>query len=98
MKVIDFKAYDRKTLNGWVTIELASGLSIRDLAYHSKANARWLSYPSRPYEDKDGNTKYSKILFFEDKDQHFAFQKSALEALDAYLAANPETSPVPWDD
>ena len=44
IKIIDYRPYSKKTLQGFLTIELPSGLEIRDLTYHKKGDNRWIGY------------------------------------------------------
>ena len=86
MKILKFRAFEKNTLQGFFELELPSGLCIRDLTYHRKDDARWIGYPSRPYQDDHGNTRYMNTIYFAEKDRHFKFQDALLKALDEYLA------------
>ena len=45
-----------------------------------KDDKKWVNLPSKAYKDKEGETKYSYVVFF-DKDRSEAFIKACLEAL-----------------
>lgn len=68
------------------------GLEIRDATYHVNDKGRWIGLPAKAYE-ADGETKYSYIVKFVDKDKYRQFQKSALEALDKYCIEKGEEPP-----
>lgn len=93
MKIKKFKSYERGSLQGFFEVELPSGMCIRDLTLHSKDGSRWVGYPSKPYTDEDGNTKYQNQIFFPDKAVHQKFQQGLLSALDLYFAANKDDDP-----
>jgi hypothetical protein len=90
MKILQYRKFEKKTLQGFFELELPSGLCIRDLTLHKKDGASWVGYPSKPYEDNEGNTQYQNIIWFMDKDIHYQFQKRVLSALDDYFAKQGE--------
>jgi hypothetical protein len=69
------------------------GLEIRDCTYHLTDKGRWIGLPAKPYTDDEGNTKYSYIVKFLDKEKYAQFQKSALAALDKYGVEQEEETP-----
>jgi hypothetical protein len=85
IKILRFHKFEKNTLKAFLEAGLPSGLCIRDLTYHVKGDNRWIGYPSRAYEDGEGNTKYQPIIWFSDKNLHWDFQKQLLAALDEYL-------------
>ena len=81
----DLRKFEKNTLRGFFTVLIEpTGLEIRDLTLHEKNGNRWFNMPSRPYEDENGDTKYSYIIFFPDKDRARQFQKAVLKALDEF--------------
>ena len=54
MKLVEWRARQQNTLRGFATVELPSGLIIRDVAIHEKAGKWWASLPARPQLDADG--------------------------------------------
>lgn len=92
MKILKFKEFKKNSLRGFFSVELPSGLCIRDLTLHKKEGSRWIGYPSKPYEDSDGKTQYQNQIWFENKDRHYKFQNQLLEALDKHLGPD-----VPWE-
>ncbi len=76
----------KNTLIGFGTFRMTNiALEILDCPVHEKNGERWLQMPSRPYTDKEGETKYAYIIKFYEKERWHQFQESALSALDKYL-------------
>lgn len=90
MDITQYKTVNKGALQAVFTLRIPKwgNFLIRDMTYFKKANQRWVSFPSRPYE-KDGETKYYQYNMFEEKTMGEAFQKRALEALDKYISENP---------
>jgi hypothetical protein len=86
IEITSFKPFVKNTLQGFATIRLTNiGLEIRDVCLHQKNDRRWIQLPARPYE-KGGQTLWSPLIEFFDKSLATRFQKSALDALDQFLA------------
>jgi hypothetical protein len=86
LEIISFKPFVKNTLQGFATVRMSNiGLEIRDVCLHQKDGKRWLQLPSKAYK-KNGKTAWSYILDFYDKTRGEQFQKSALEALDRFIA------------
>jgi hypothetical protein len=96
MKATSFKQYQKGTLQGFFELHLDSGLSIRGMTYHRKDDKRWVAFPSKPYEDKDGETKYQNILYIPDESRWTKFQTLALRALDEVLNEEEVTEDIPF--
>jgi hypothetical protein len=93
MKIKSFRKYEKASLKGFLELELQSGMCIRDLTYHVREDGtRWVGYPSKPYQDDEGNTKYQNQLYFPDRAVHGKFQKQVLAALDVYFASNQQAT------
>jgi hypothetical protein len=92
--ITKFRQFEKNTLRGFLNIHLTNiGLEIRDATYHQKDGERWIGLPAKPYEDENGDTKYSYIIKFVDKNKYSEFQKWTLKALDQYLAEKGEQHP-----
>jgi hypothetical protein len=92
MKIKNFHKYEKASLRGFFEVELQSGMCVRDLTYHVKDDSRWCSYPSKPYTDDEGNTRYQNQIYFPDKSVHRQFQERLLSALDSYFASNQQAT------
>jgi DNA-binding cell septation regulator SpoVG len=86
LKVRSWRPLVRHTLLGFLSLELPSGLVINDITVHEKAGSRWCSMPARQYE-KDGEKQWAPLVDFANKETREAFQRLALEALDAHLGS-----------
>jgi hypothetical protein len=90
IQIKSFRKFEKNTLKGFCDVLLMpSGLEIRDLTVHEGHGKRWVNMPSRPYQDENGETKYSYILFFPDKQRSEQFQQSVLKALKEYQPPQP---------
>jgi hypothetical protein len=96
MQVTNFKRYEKGTLQGFFELHLDSGLSIRGMTYHTKDDKRWVAFPSKPYEDKDGEVKYQNLLYIPDESRWTKFQTLALRALDEVLRTETVTDDIPF--
>jgi len=86
IEVTSFRQFEKNTLKGFATIRMTNiGMEIRDCTVHEKDSKKWVGLPSKPYEDPDGNTKYSYIVHFYNDDIWKKFQRAALEALEPHL-------------
>ena len=61
------------------------GLELRDLTLHQKGGKRWVGLPAKPYQDENGDQKWSHIVKFYDKARGDQFEKTVIAALDIYL-------------
>jgi hypothetical protein len=96
MQVTNFKKYEKGTLQGFFELHLDSGLSIRGMTYHTKGGKSWVAFPSRPFEDKDGEAKYQSILYIPDENRWREFQSLALRALDEVLNKEEAAKDIPF--
>lgn len=97
MKVVNFKEYQKGALQGFFELELPSGLNVRGMTYHVKEDGkRWVGFPSKPYEDEDGETKYQNLVYIPDDAKWKKFQALALKALDVVLNEEMITSDIPF--
>jgi hypothetical protein len=82
--VTDWKAYEKNTLRGFLTLTLPSGLVIHNCTLHQKDGSRWIGLPARQYSKDDGSTGYTPLIEFTTKDVRLRFQAAALEAVDRF--------------
>ena len=90
MEVKNYHAYEKGTLRGFFELALDSGLLVKGMTYHQKNSKRWVAFPSKPYEDDAGETKWQNILAIPDEQRWRRFQQLALAALDAHFATHRE--------
>lgn len=77
----EWRARNNKTLRGFFTVTLPSGLVIHDCMLHEKGDDRWISLPAREYE-QNGARKWAQIITFTDKAAEQRFRDQVLAALD----------------
>ena len=94
IRCIKIRRYEKNTLKGFVDLELIrTGIIIRDCTWHRHENGReWVSFPARPYEDKNGNTAWQPLVEFAEgaTEARKQFQQKALEAIHAAVAEQDE--------
>lgn len=92
MKILSYKPIGKGFLQGLANIEMPSGLQIMEMCIFQKGDSRWITFPSRKYE-QDGQTKYFPYCRLE-AEKMKRFQTQLLDALDAWIAANPIIAPA----
>jgi hypothetical protein len=72
------------------------GLTISNVSLLENSNGeKWLSMPSRAYEDRQsGETKYSPLIRFDDR-THKSFQQQALAAVEEFIKRQAPGEPAP---
>ncbi len=87
IEITKFKAFQKNTLQGFFSLKIISWtLEFHGCCLHQKGDSRWVSMPAKSYEVEGGGQRWSPVLEFHDKDIQARFQKSVLEAIDAYMA------------
>ena len=85
----------RNTLLGFVSLQLPSGLVLRDCAVHQKGDRRWIGLPGKAQIDSDGRHRtdasgkrlYTPTVEIPDSARRERFQAAALAAVDQMLGA-----------
>ena len=96
IEIVSFRSYEKNTLRGFLTLRLSTiGLEIRDATVHAKGGKAWIGLPAKPYQDENGETKYSYVVKFTEKSVWEKFQSETLEALKEYQSQKKRT---PTDD
>lgn len=75
-----------KTLRGFFTATLPSGMVLHNLMLHEKGEARWISFPAREFVDSQKNRQFSPIIEFTNKQVADRFRDAVLAALDIYFS------------
>lgn len=86
MRCIEFKPYRKNTLRGFFTIELNSGLQIRDCTLHQQGDKSWFGFPGIPY-DKNGKTEYKNVIYIPDKTRLEKLREEVVSQLSEHLDA-----------
>lgn len=82
--VREWRPYSKHTLQGFLSLELPSGLIVHGITLHEKNDSRWVSMPAREYL-KDGQKTWAPIIEFTSKESRDRFQAAALAAIDRHL-------------
>jgi hypothetical protein len=82
--VLQFRAFEKNTLRGFLSLELPSGMILHGCTLHEKNGSRWVGVPAKEYE-KDGTKTWAPLVEFTSKEAREKFQACALAAFDAYM-------------
>jgi len=73
------------------SLELQSGLELREMKIVNGANGMFPSFPSRQYEDKvTGQKKFFSLVNIPDQERRATFQDAVMKAVQPFLAAAEE--------
>jgi hypothetical protein len=84
-----FSPLERNTLRGFAEINIADlGMTMRDVAIHSKNGSTWASPPSKPQikdgavvTDNAGKAQYINIIEFTSREARDEFSNSVIQAV-----------------
>ena len=90
----NFRAYENKSLRGWANLFIPKmGIEIFGCAVYEKDGKRWVNMPQRQWKDPEtGEEKYVNVIKLRDKAHWEAFKDSAMQSIDAWIAANSKPS------
>jgi hypothetical protein len=88
IRILDWKPYAKNTLQGFISVELASGLVLHSLMLHEKNGSRWIGFPAREWVH-EGIKQYARFIEFRDRAAADWFRDEVLAALDDYRARVP---------
>lgn len=86
--VTNWKAHQKNTLQGFLSITLPSGLVINNCMLHEKNASGWIGLPARQYAKDDDSTSYAPLIEFASAEARRRFQTAALEAVDRFVEGN----------
>lgn len=95
IECIEYRSHQSGALQGFANFRVPKmGIELFGCGVFMKNGKRWLSLPSREYQDQDsGEKKYISILRFIEKEHNDAFCRAALKALDEYCAQHNQEQP-----
>jgi hypothetical protein len=94
IRASDWRAFERNTLRGFITLTLPSGMVIKECTVHHKDGREWIGLPGRPQLDRDGTPRkdpntgkllYSNVIEIPDREARERFQAAALAAVHELL-------------
>jgi len=91
IEIVEFRAYVKNTLQGFLTVRVPSGWEIRDITLHEKNGKRWISMPAKSYKKEDGTEAWVLIVRLPDQHRWEAFQNAVLRAMNDYRPTKKET-------
>ena len=75
MVLREFRALNKNSLRGFATVELSSGLIIKDITLHTSNGKSWAFLPAKPQISKDGTqimkdgkAQYTSILQWKNRE------------------------------
>jgi hypothetical protein len=89
LMVLEWRPFKKgASLQGFATLQLPSGLVLHDVTFHRREDgATWVGMPARSYIKRDGETSWMPMVGFIDKAAERRFRDLAIEAIEAFLAA-----------
>lgn len=94
MKCLEYKEMRKGSLIGFATLEMDSGLIIKDCTFCEGGGRQWVSPPGKPQIDKDGTVvrddngkqKYVNIIQFRTKEIQDNWSGQAVRAIAAHIS------------
>ena len=92
IECMEFKSHESGALKGFANLRVPKmGIELFGCSLFMKEGRRWLSMPSREYNDPEtGEKKYIPVLRFIEKAHLDAFCKAALHAIDEWCKSNAQ--------
>ncbi len=81
---------------GWFTL-IAGDLEINDCVLVNGPKGKFIGFPQRSYE-KDGETKYTSVVWMPDEKRRYAFQDWCVKELDKFVGVEPDPEKGTEDD
>lgn len=96
IRCVDYRAFSKGFLKGFVTLELPSGLILPNCTHHENGGTEWIGVPGRPLIDPEGNLmrtdrgkpRYVQSIGFATEEIKSAFLSQALRGVREHLAQN----------
>ena len=85
--VSSWRAHQKNTLRGFLTLTLPSGLVIHDCTFHERDGSRWIGLAARQFKKEDGSIGYAPLIEFTSSESRQRFQAAALDAVLRHLEA-----------
>ncbi len=89
MEIKNFKMINKGSMLAKFDLDFPKmGMSIREFLLLETPRGKFISSPSRNYQDESGKKKYFNYIFFTEE-KKMSFQKKCLELLEPYLKQEP---------
>src|SRR5262245_26841356 len=86
IRISNWRKQERKTLRGFFTAILRSGMVVHGLALHEQGDVRWIKIPACEWTDEHGSIQSDPLIGFVDGAHSDKFRDQILAALDAHFA------------
>lgn len=91
-----FKSHVKGHLQGFADFYISKwGVEINGCALYKKEGRRWVNFPTREYENEEGEKKFMPLIRFRNKEHQTAFTKKAKEAIDEWCKEIAHTEEKP---
>lgn len=70
-------------------------LTLHEIKIFEKGQNRWIGMPAREHTNDAGEKKYIELISFDNEGVKNRFRTQIMNAIDKYLAENPEMKPEP---
>lgn len=104
MKVLNYRPINKGPLLGSFDLTLVldktcagSEMTIHDCKLFEKNGQRWVGFPSRPYQSKEGETKYAPYVSVQQKEFKSKIDAECLHQLELMMTVT-ESSKEALDD
>lgn len=97
IEVSNVKPIGKNSLLASCTVRIVPWkLTLTEVNVFQKGNQRWVGMPARKVESKDGGEpRYFEQMQWDNNEVAQRFRNQVVEAVDAWLIANPEMKPEP---
>lgn len=97
VECIGYRAHESGSLQGFADLRLPTmGVELYGCGLFMKNGKRWVSLPSKEYDDKEtGERKYQRIMKFMAKEHSDLFSTAALPAIDKWCESQIPVYPEP---
>jgi len=87
---VGFRSNQKGHLQGFVDLVIEPlGIRLYSCELFRSATAEWLTFPSRPYESREGKQKFARMVDFTTRAAYEAFASAALVAIRQFRAEHP---------
>ncbi|MGC1485353.1 MAG: hypothetical protein WA789_16290 [Candidatus Acidiferrum sp.] len=86
-RVTNWKPFSKKSLRGFFTLTLPSGMVLHQCSYFVKGDSRWIGLPSQKFTKKDGTVTYTPMVEFTSREVADKFRDQAVAALDLVMGS-----------
>jgi len=81
----NWRPCSKRSLVGFFSAKLPSGMVLHDLMLHERNGSRWISFPAREWVNGGGEKKYVRLVEFTDRATADRFRDAVLSSLDRHL-------------